>query len=297
MAAYVGRFAPSPTGPLHLGSLYTALASYLDARANNGRWLLRIEDIDPPREIPGAANTIIQQLAGHGLHWDGAVLYQSQRLSAYAEAVQALAHLSLTYACQCSRSRLLPMHGVYDGYCRTLDKTGESARVSSGAIRVCIESCRDIGWQDIFRHACHYDLAQLSGDFVIVRRDGLFAYQLAVSVDDAFQGVTHVVRGDDLLDSTPRQIFLLRQLKLPIPLYGHIAVINNSAGQKLSKQNRTPAITTATPGANLEWCLNKLGMPVPGDMTGAPVEELLAWAVHHWMPEHVPTGSISVDNG
>ena len=212
VASYIGRFAPSPTGPLHLGSLFTALASYLDARANHGRWLVRMEDIDPPREIPGAADTILRQLENHGLHWDDSVLYQSQRLRAYQQAVADLVDKQLVYYCQCTRARLRSLNGIYDGHCRSQKLlTADSNATKSSAIRILVPDLT-ITWADLIQGPCSENLAKSCGDFIVVRRDGLFAYQLAVSVDDGYQGITHIIRGDDLLDSTPRQIYLLGQL-------------------------------------------------------------------------------------
>lgn len=282
MASCVGRFAPSPTGPLHIGSLYTALASYLDARANDGRWLVRIEDIDPPREIPGAADTILRQLENHGLHWDDSVLYQSQRRAAYQEAVEDLADKQLVYFCRCTRTRLRSLNGIYDGHCRHQKLlTGDSSATSSSAIRMVVPD-KTIAWQDLIRGSCSENLAKSGGDFIVVRRDGLFAYQLAVSVDDAYQGITHIIRGDDILDSTPRQIYLLEQLGLAIPAYGHIPVIKNHLGDKLSKQAFAPMLDPTAPGTNIEQCLTLLGIHLPADLAGASPEQLLPWAIQHW---------------
>lgn len=282
VASYIGRFAPSPTGPLHIGSLYTALASYLDARANDGRWLVRIEDIDPPREIPGAADTILRQLENHGLHWDDSVLYQSQRLAAYQEAVDDLADKQLVYFCQCTRTRLRSLNGIYDGHCRPQKLlTGDSSATSSSAIRIVVPD-KTIAWHDLIRGFCSENLTKSGGDFIVVRRDGLFAYQLAVSVDDAYQGITHIIRGDDILDSTPRQIYLLEQLGLAIPAYGHIPVVKNHLGDKLSKQAFAPMPDPTAPGTNIEQCLILLGIHLPADLAGAGPEQLLPWTIQHW---------------
>ncbi|MBV1931393.1 MAG: tRNA glutamyl-Q(34) synthetase GluQRS [Porticoccaceae bacterium] len=282
VASYIGRFAPSPTGPLHLGSLYTALASYLDAHTNYGRWLVRMEDIDPPREIPGAADTILRQLENHGLHWDDSVLYQSQRLLAYQQAIEELVDKQLIFFCQCTRARLRSLNSVYDGRCQSQKLlTTDSSVTKSSAIRILAPD-KPIAWQDLIRGPCSENLAQSCGDFIIVRRDGLFAYQLAVSVDDGYQGITHIIRGDDLLDSTPRQIYLLEQLSLTVPAYGHVPVIKDHDGDKLSKQGFAPMLNAATPGANIEQCLTLLGLNLPIDLAGACVEELLPWAIKHW---------------
>ncbi len=282
MVPYVGRFAPSPTGPLHLGSLYTALASYLDARANHGQWLVRMEDIDPPREVPGAANIILEQLENHGLHWDGSVLYQSQRLAAYREALAQLIDKRLIFFCNCTRARLRSLNGIYDGHCQSQKLlTIEDRTTKPSAIRVLVPD-RPVAWQDLIQGFCSENLAKSCGAFIIVRRDGLFAYQLAVSIDDAYQGITDIIRGDDLIDSTPRQQYLLEQLDLKVPAYGHVPVIKNHDGEKLSKQGMAPMLKVTTPVANIEQCLVLLGMNLPTDLAGARVEELLTWATKHW---------------
>lgn len=301
MVDYVGRFAPSPTGPLHIGSLFAALASYLDAQAHKGKWLVRMEDIDPPREIPGAADTILRQLEQHGLHWDGPVLYQSQRSTAYQQAIQTLADTGLIYPCVCSRARLRALGGVYDGYCRPatnrpLKRSHKTNELSSSAIRISVQYEGKINWQDLFQGPCSDDLTKSAGDFVIVRRDKLVAYQLAVCVDDADQGITHVIRGGDLLASTSRQRYLLKRLGLKAPIYGHVSVLNNRLGNKLSKQSFAPAIPGDAPEANLKRCLALLGMTLPRDIWHAPARELLLWAIKCWQRATVPTSSIQVDD-
>lgn len=273
---YVGRFAPSPTGPLHLGSLATAVASFLDARAHRGRWLLRIEDIDPPREIPGAAATIAGQLDAHGLHWDGAIVHQSQRLAHYERALAKLAAAGLLYRCTCNRQRLRELGGRYDGRCRQRTDTAQP-----GALRVRIDGDPRIHYRDFLRGPEHTDL-RAAGDFVVRRRDALIAYQLAVVVDDAAQGVTHVLRGADLADSTPRQIFLFRQLGLAAPEYGHIPVICDAQGRKLSKQNSAPGARSEAASANLCRALAWLGLTPPREQEGSDPETLLRWGLEHW---------------
>ncbi len=273
---YVGRFAPSPTGPLHLGSLATAVASFLDARARQGHWLVRIEDIDPPREVPGAADTIVGQLDAHGLHWDGPILHQSQRLFHYETALAKLAAAGLLYRCTCNRQRLRELGGCYDGRCRQRTDTAQA-----GALRVRIDGDPHISYRDFLRGPEHTDL-RTSGDFVVRRRDGLIAYQLAVAVDDAAQGITHVLRGADLADSTPRQIFLFRQLGLATPEYGHIPVICDAQGRKLSKQNHAPRVQPAAASANLCRALVWLGLTPPRELEGSDPESLLRWGLEHW---------------
>jgi glutamyl-Q tRNA(Asp) synthetase len=239
---YVGRFAPSPTGPLHLGSLVAALASWLDARAHGGRWLLRMEDLDRPREVPGAAQAIIDTLAACGLVPDEGMVWQSRRDAAYQAAFDALAARDLVYPCACTRKEIADsvlnlrehLYGrelVYPGTCRHGLPPGRAPR----AWRVRVPE-QVIAFDDLLQGPRRQDLAREVGDFVIRRADGPWAYQLAVVVDDGEAGVTHVVRGADLLDSTPRQILLQRLLGLPQPVYAHVDVVTSAGGEKLSKQ-------------------------------------------------------------
>jgi glutamyl-Q tRNA(Asp) synthetase len=288
-APYVGRFAPSPTGPLHLGSLVAALASWLDARAAGGRWLLRMEDLDRPRCSQEAADTVLRQLEAYGLVWDGAVLYQSRRDEAYAAALDALKSRGAVFACTCSRSQLAhaPRNAegeiVYPGTCRlrTVPHVGKHA----WRVRVD-EAC--VHFDDRIHGPLRQDLANEVGDFVVKRADGLFAYQLAVVVDDAFQDVDHVVRGADLLWNTPRQVYLQGLLGLPTPAYAHVPLVTNAAGQKLSKQTLAPALPETGRRVVLAEALAALGQPPPPEMVGAGAAELLAWASAHWRIENVP---------
>ena len=289
-APYVGRFAPSPTGPLHFGSLVAAVASWLDARAVGGRWLLRMEDLDLPRCEPGAADTIPRQLEAYGLHWDGAVLVQSQRDDAYAAALKELKESGALYPCACTRSQLAqaPRNHegeiLYPGTCRNGLPAGAVAR--AWRVRVPDVNAR---FHDRIHGDLQQNLAHDVGDFIVKRADGLFAYQLAVVVDDAFQGVTHVVRGADLLWNTPRQIYLQSLLGLPTPVYAHVPLITNAAGQKLSKQTRAPALPEAERTAVMARALATLGHPPPAELAGNEPAEQLAWAVAHWQIENVPT--------
>ena len=255
--AYVGRFAPSPTGPLHAGSLVAALASWLDARAHGGRWLLRIEDLDAPREVPGAAAGIIDSLRGFGLHWDGDIMVQNTRHAAYEAAFDRLMAQGMIYPCACTRREIADsvsnqrQHGfgrelVYPGTCRAGPAPGRMAR----AWRVRVRDER-ICFEDACAGPQAQNLAQDVGDFVLRRADGQWAYQLAVVVDDAAQGVTHVVRGADLIDSTVRQIHLCRLLGFTTPKYLHVAVVINPQGEKLSKQTRAIAVDTSERDAAL----------------------------------------------
>lgn len=295
---YVGRFAPSPSGPLHLGSLVAALASYLDARAQRGAWLLRIEDLDPPREPVGAADQILTQLEQFGFEWDGPVLYQSQRLPAYAEALTTLANEGLCFRCQCTRSDLRTEseagNGAYQGRCR---QHGVSARDlqygdkhpdgAAGAIRFRVDAPA-LNVIDRIQGDFFQDVGAEVGDFVVRRKDGFFAYQLAVVVDDAHQKVTDVVRGIDLLESTPRQTLLLEALGYSQPHYAHLPLVVDAAGSKLSKQSFAPALDSDQAADSLLACLGLLGQNPPTELTGAPVKTILSWGAAHWDIQAVP---------
>ncbi len=288
--SYIGRFAPSPTGPLHFGSLVAALASWLDARAAGGQWLVRMEDLDRPRCEPGATDTILAQLEAYGLHWDGEVLVQSQRDAAYAVALDALKAQGAVFPCACTRSQLAAAprndegETLYPGTCRNGLSAGQIGR--AWRVRVPDVSTR---FHDRIHGDLQQNLASEVGDFVVKRADGLFAYQLAVVVDDAFQGITHIVRGADLLWNTPRQIHLQNLLGLPTPVYAHVPLITNAAGQKLSKQTLAPALPERGSGAALAQALAVLDHPPPAELAGAEPPELLAWASTHWQIENVPT--------
>lgn len=283
----IGRFAPSPTGPLHFGSLLAALASYLDIRAQGGRWLLRIEDLDPPREVPGASDSIIRTLEHFHLHWDGEIRFQSRCLALYQEALNRLLDQGLAYRCQCSRSQLRDRGALhsYDGWCASHPPPA-SARC---AVRARYPGDA-LDFHDRIQGQRHYPPTPGRGDFVIFRRDGLFAYQLAVVVDDADQGVNQVLRGHDLIDETPRQQVLQRHLGLPTPEYAHIPVLTNAQGQKLSKQNLAPPLDPAPEKrvAQLHRALQLLGQQPPPELLEATPDELLAWGVAHWQLERIP---------
>ena len=271
---YVGRFAPSPSGPLHLGSLSCALASYLDAKANNGEWLLRIEDIDPPREVIGSSDSIIACLLAHHLVWDRDILYQSTRGHAYRQALDKLRDLGLSYFCQCTRQLLSASGGIYNGHCRTLGH-------AHGAVRLDLSktSRTEYHFNDVIKGAQQQQLSHY-GDCVIHRKDGLFAYQLAVVVDDIAQGITHVIRGDDLLETTGHQQLLFQLLGAPAPHYGHIAVLLDEQGRKLSKQNGAPALNNQQPHNNLTKALIALQLTPPARTT--QIDSLLQWAIAQW---------------
>ncbi len=284
--AYVGRFAPSPTGPLHFGSLVAALASWLDSRRAGGRWLLRMEDLDLPRVIPGAADAILRQLDAFGLEWDGAVEYQSRRTGLYRDALHRLE--AFTYPCGCTRKELedsaLAIDGsrIYPGTCRAGLGPGKAARAGRTAFAVRLRTdAAPVRFIDRVQGEISQSVRTEVGDFVLLRADGIFAYQLAVVVDDAAQGITDVVRGADLLDSTARQITLQRLLGLPTPRYLHVPVATNAAGEKLSKQTRAANAAAV----DLSRALEFLGMKAA---PGSPPRELLAWAIASWDVARIP---------
>ncbi len=297
LAPYVGRFAPSPTGPLHLGSLVAALGSWLDARVAGGRWLLRIEDIDGPRCVPGVADQIQRQLAACGLEWDGPVVFQSQRDAIYAEAFGQLLAAGRAYPCGCTRASLAqePRNAEgetrYPGRCRA----GLPPGVTHPSWRLRVEEVSTC-FEDRVRGTLCQNPAEDVGDFIIRRADGLFAYQLAVVVDDAAQGVTHVVRGADLLWNTPRQILLQRQLGLPTPQYAHLPLVTDAGGRKLSKQKQAPALSDNGQALLVARALAILGHPPPSALAAGPLHELLTWACAHWAISRVPAhAAIAID--
>jgi glutamyl-Q tRNA(Asp) synthetase len=283
--SYIGRFAPSPTGPLHMGSLIAALASYCDARAAGGKWLVRMEDIDPPREIPGAADLILRQLQAYGFEWDGDVLFQHQRHDAYLAALQQLHTQGDIFWCCCSRTDLSRLGATtYPGTCRHFNTERDHA-----AIRLRIDDKR-ISFNDRLHGPQAENLKNSIGDFVLRRRDGLFSYQLAVVVDDAFQKVTDVVRGADLLDNTARQIFLQEKLGLPTPRYMHSPLALHTDGTKLSKQTFAAEIPMPANSSLLWDALVSLGQQPPADIRHSSPAELLARGVAHWQPKNIPLG-------
>jgi glutamyl-Q tRNA(Asp) synthetase len=281
--AYRGRFAPSPTGPLHAGSLVAALASWLDARAHNGNWLIRMENVDTTRERAGAAEVQLAQLERYGMRSDEPVLWQTQRYAAYEAALQQLQDTGRTYYCQCSRTRIAGTQGeggpAYPGTCRAL------GLAAPGSIRLRVDP-GEIAFLDRACGPWRQEVARAVGDFVIRRSDGLWAYQLAVVVDDAAQGITDVVRGADLLDNTPRQILLQRALQLPTPRYLHVPLVCDGAGRKLSKQDAAQPLGSRPALVELEQAWQHLGYAP----TGAPdVAQFLARAVLQWSRRHGPT--------
>lgn len=276
---YVGRFAPTPTGPLHFGSLVAALASYLDAKAHNGTWLLRIEDLDPPREDPTASTVIPQQLQDHGLLWDGDIQFQSQHSQRYEAALSKLAHSKHTFHCQCSRKQLAQHHGLHLGPCDT-------SNTEQTAIRLAVPD-QTVSFNDEVYGAYSQNLLKQVGDQVLKRKDGLFAYQLAVVVDDHHSEVTHVVRGVDLLDNTPRQLYLMNCLGYDHPHYLHLPLVVNDQGQKLSKQNKAMAIEAQQAKQNLIKALVFLKQTVTPEMKQHSIAQLLNQAVDQWDPKAI----------
>jgi glutamyl-Q tRNA(Asp) synthetase len=287
--AHRGRFAPSPTGPLHFGSLIAAVGSYLDARACGGAWLVRIEDLDLPRCPMENATAILRDLAAFGFEWDGEAVWQSRRTDLYRAAFEALRDSGTVYPCACSRreiadSTLAPDGAhIYPGTCRNGLPVGRAAR----AWRLRVGSAA-MDFEDRLQGNCAQDIAREVGDFVLLRADGFFAYQLAVVIDDAEQGITDVVRGADLLDSTARQILLQQGLGLPRPRYAHLPVAVNALGEKLSKQTGAAALDPTRPAAQIVAALRFLGQSPPPELGSASLPEIWTWARQHWQLAMVP---------
>lgn len=285
---YRGRFAPSPSGLLHLGSLIAALASFLDAKStfdsqgNQGKWLVRLEDIDPPREQAGASAAILSTLEAFGLHWDEEVLYQSQQSEYYRHTLNVLQQQSLSYYCQCTRSEIKALGGIYQGHCRTLHKSAQNS-----AIRL-INHKGIYQFEDLFQGTVYCNKALAQEDFIIHRKDGLFAYQLAVVHDDIYQNITHVIRGCDLLEPTARQLTLFATLNKQAPQYGHVPIAITEQGYKLSKQNNAPTIDNNNPQSMLITALEFLGQATNPDLAHEKVTDIISWAVKHWSRERVP---------
>jgi len=274
---YRGRFAPSPTGDLHLGSLLTAVASYLQARKNKGQWLIRIEDIDPPREVAGSAAGIIRDLQALGMTADEDISYQGQNTTAYRQAATSLLSANKAFRCACSRKQLRGFP-VYPGSCRNL-------ALDAAAIRLRADN-RQMTVLDKLQETCKYSLTDDIGDFIIWRADKLPAYQLAVVIDDAAQGITEVVRGCDLLDSTPRQIYLQECLGLAHPDYLHIPLLTDNSGRKLSKRDRDDPLNQLQPVAAIRLALQLLGQQPPAGIT--KLDALWDWAIGHWELKNIP---------
>lgn len=284
---YRGRFAPSPTGPLHFGSLVAAVGSYLAARRAGGQWLVRIEDLDPPREVPGSADQIIATLATFGFEWNESIVRQSARSSLYEAAVNQLLDGDDAFHCSCSRAEIEAAGGTaadgdelrYPGWCRT------GARMPGRKLAVRFRTAPDpVVFNDCVQGLTSVAVGAEIGDFVIRRRDGLFAYQLAVVVDDAAQGITDIVRGTDLLRSTPRQILLQRALRLRTPTYAHMPVATDHNGIKLSKSAGAASLDLQRPGEELWRVLRFLRQAPPPELRGSGLSALWSWAIAHWTP-------------
>lgn len=314
MNQYRGRFAPSPTGPLHFGSLVAAVGSYLEAKCRGGAWLLRMEDLDTPRQQSGAADAILRTLEACGMGWDGDIMYQGRRSEAYAAALARLEAQGLVYACGCSRREIAdsnqvfaPARGahnaplahaswrgaggeggpdgalIYPGTCRNGLAPGKTPRATRLRVGETV-----IEFEDGLQGPIRQDLAAEVGDFVLRRADGPYAYQLAVVVDDAEQEITDVVRGADLLASTPRQIYLQRLLGLPTPRYLHLPAAVNAAGEKLSKQTLAPPVDARAPVPALARVMDFLGQAPPAQLGRASLAEFWHWALAHWDAQHIP---------
>ncbi len=296
---YIGRFAPSPTGPLHFGSLIAAVASYCDAKSNGGQWLLRIEDLDKTREMAGASDNILRSLEAFGFEWDAPILYQSQRSDIYEDYLQHLKRNGFIYACTCSRKEIADssvasgVDGViYPKTCEHNKLSSQShasaSRMAIGSWRINVDGAGEIGFNDAIQDNISQNLLADVGDFILKRKDGFFAYQLAVVVDDALQNITHIVRGADLLDSTPRQIYLQYLLNFLRPEYAHVPVAVNAAGEKLSKQTLAKPIDTRIAGHLIVEALSFLGQMPPLGLKSASVAECWRWAIANWRITNVP---------
>lgn len=287
----IGRFAPSPTGPLHFGTLLAALGSYLLAKCSGGGWVLRVEDLDPPRVVPGAADTMLRLLEQLGFEWDGEIIYQSQRYERYRQVLEQLRGDGRVFDCSCTRREILasaPHPGeegpVYPGTCRNGICGGRAER----AVRLRVAD-RDIQYRDGIFGEQSQNLEQAIGDFVLHRADGLFAYQLAVVVDDIDTGITQVVRGADLLSSTPRQIYLYQCLDVVVPDYFHLPLAFGDNGKKLSKRNGDIGLVTLENGACMLWrALEFLGQSPPKELFNSTPAELLSWGREYFQPATIP---------
>ena len=280
-----GRFAPSPSGPLHFGSLIAAVGSYLIAKYHGAEWQVRIEDIDPPREVEGATDTILRQLEAFGLHWDGPIIYQSENIPRFNDILETLKQTGLLYACNCTRKKIntLSNDGRYPNICenKNLPFEGDVAwklRHGDGSYH----------FYDQIQGACEFDNGLYQEDFTVKRKDGLIAYQLAVVVDDINAGIDHVVRGIDLLDSTPRQLRLYEVLNKPEPLWYHLPLAVNQEGNKLSKQNHAKAINSQKPSKQLYQAIDFLGQKPPITLKQEPPEVIIDWAIEHFSLESIP---------
>ncbi len=287
---YRGRFAPTPSGSLHFGSMIAAIASFCDARASNGNWFVRIDDLDAPRAVAGAADDILRTLDAFALHWDSRPLYQSTNKDAYHGALHLLRTLGRVFECACSRKDVSntgspgPTGPVYAGTCRNGLAPGQMAR----SVRLRADHQPESGFTDSLQGEIHQDLVTEVGDFVLYRSDGMFSYHLACVVDDALLGITDVVRGADLIDSTPRQIFLAHLLGLPIPRYLHLPIATDNSGAKLSKQAHAAPVDPAQASRTIYLALGFLGQEPPGELARWAPHMALEWAVKAWQRQRLP---------
>lgn len=290
MNRYCGRFAPTPSGPLHFGSMIAAIASYCDARANDGTWHVRIDDIDGPRIVAGAAEDILRTLTAFELEWDGKLVYQSRNSDSYHAAIHLLRSRAQVFACSCSRKDINEaadtgtVHPLYPGTCRNGLRPGQRAR----SLRLRVDDDARAGFIDLLQGSVSQRLASEVGDFVLYRSGGIFSYHLACSVDDAQQGVTHIVRGADLIESTPRQVHLQNLLGLATPAYLHLPVATNDQGQKMSKQTGAAGVDNTRAGEIIHSVLGFLGQRPPPDLARVPARTAIEWAVHNWRRENLP---------
>ncbi|KDC52506.1 tRNA glutamyl-Q(34) synthetase GluQRS [Pseudoalteromonas fuliginea] len=279
---YRGRFAPSPSGPLHFGSLVAAVGSYLDAKANKGKWLVRIEDIDTTRVVKNADSDILNTLHAYALYWDEPVVYQIQRLPLYQDITHSLLKQKLIYGCTCTRKQIKTIGGIYQGHCKVLDHSTES-----GALRL-VQQHPTTQFSDLIQGDITVNSPLAHEDYLIKRSDGLFAYQLVVVVDDIDQGINRIVRGADLIEPTARQISLFKQLNSPVPEFAHLPLAVAKPGFKLSKQNYAPAISKNNPKPALISAFEFLGLPVIADLIDLNIEQLVAWGVKNFSLKQVP---------
>lgn len=293
MQPYCGRFAPTPSGPLHFGSMIAAIGSFCDARANGGEWHVRIDDIDTPRVVTGAADDILRTLEAFSLEWDGRPVYESWNKAAFHGALHALRAAGRVFACSCSRRDVSeagvsgPEGPVYPGTCRDGLRPGRPVR----SLRLRVEGQSNIDFVDALQGQISQDLAAEVGDFVVYRSDAIFSYHLACVVGDAHQNITHVVRGADLIDSTPRQIYLQRLLGLPTPTYLHLPVVTNNRGEKLSTQTRATPVDPAYAGQTIQAVLAFLGQQPPAELANWSAHDAIEWAVKNWRRENLPAAT------
>jgi len=286
MAPYIGRFAPSPSGPLHLGSLFIAVASFIHAKKHHGQWLVRIEDLDTPRSVQGADQAILKCLEAHGLHWDEAPWYQSQRTHIYNDIIESLVEHRQAYGCECTRRVIQANGGVYNGTCRAKQLPTEQH-----AVRLRVVKSHD-SFSDLFCGWVNVTDLHAKEDCTLRRSDGIFAYNFAVVVDDVLQGITQVVRGADLIDATVTQLNVFDAIRplvkgVSAPQYGHMPLISHAPGIKLSKQNKSPAVDWRDAKANMVRVLSLLGLRPPPAFKDLACEQMLNWAISEWQPENL----------